>query len=398
VENNLKTVRLTVFLIVLLDVMGLGLIIPGQPFLAQQFGADTATITQLSTVYSMMQFFLIPVWGSLSDRYGRRPILIVTLLLTMGGHLLFALSKNLAVLFFARALAGIGAANIATAQAVLSDTHGPAERSRAMALVGAAFGLGFVLGPALGGMLFQIDERAPAALAAFLALGNIGLVCARLRETRPATPAGGAHRVSLKALLTAEGSLRPLVMTTLCMMTAFALMEQSIGLFIKSVWVTTDGVAGMKDATQLTSNFLVVVGITAIFVQGFLVRRWLLTTRETTLLRRGLFVIACSLALIPCLGWFGNYALFLPAGALLALGSGMFTPSMAGLVSLACPPEKQGIGLAINQSAMALGRIIGPLFAGALFAYGRSTPFITGVVLTVVALGVSTRVRIVRPM
>ncbi len=152
--DRLKSTRFTVFLIVLLDIMGLGLIIPSQPFLAKSFGAHPGTITLLGTVYSLMQFGLSPVWGSLSDRFGRRPILLCTILLTFIGHCAFALSSTLLMLFVARAAAGIGAANISTAQAVLSDTHPAAERSRAMALIGAAFGLGFVFGPALGGACF----------------------------------------------------------------------------------------------------------------------------------------------------------------------------------------------------------------------------------------------------
>jgi DHA1 family tetracycline resistance protein-like MFS transporter len=398
VQDSLKTTRLTVFLIVLLDIMGLGLIIPAQPFLAKSFGADAITITQLGTIYSFMQFVLGPVWGSLSDRFGRRPVLLTTLLITMSGHIVFALAGSLMILFVARGMVGIGAANISTAQAVLSDTHPPAERSRAMALVGAAFGLGFVLGPALGGILFHIDQRAPAGLAAMLALVNMVLVSRCVGETRPVslTSSPSAHRVGLRSLLKADGSLRPLIMTTLFMMTAFALMEQSIGLFIESAWVPDGAEVGMKEATKLTSIFLVVVGITAIFVQGFLVRRWLTSTPETALLRGGLVIIAITLALIPCLGWYGSYALFLVSGALLALGSGMFNPSMAGLVSLSCPPDKQGIGLAINQSAFALGRIIGPLVAGALFACNRNIPFITGSALTLVALALASRVRAAR--
>jgi len=396
-ETNLKAARLTVFLIVLLDVMGLGLIIPAQPFLAKSFGASTTTVTQLGTVYSLMQFALSPMWGSLSDRIGRRPVLLITLSITFLGHVVFALSQSLMLLFAARLLTGIGAANISTAQAVLSDTHAPSERSRAMALVGVAFGLGFVLGPALGGALFHLDYRAPAALAGLLALANLFLVLRCVKETRPAD-IGVAPRTrpSLLTFLRADKELRGLIFTSLCMMTAFSLMEQSVGLFIESIWVVSSGDAGMKEATKLTSIFLVIVGISAILVQGVLVRRWLRSRSEIVLLRGGLVVIAVSLLLIPILGKAGSYALFASSGALLALGSGMFNPSMLGLISLSCPPDRQGVGLAINQSASALGRILGPLFAGALFAESSSLPFLIGALLTTVALGLSWRVRVVR--
>ncbi len=374
--------------------MGLGLIIPAQPFLAKSLGADAVTVTQLGTVYSLMQFLLSPMWGSLSDRFGRRPILFFTLAITGLGHVAFALSSSLGLLFAARALVGVGAANIATAQAVISDTHPSSERSRAMALIGAAFGLGFVLGPALGGILFHVDHRAPAILAAALALLNLALVFTSVRETRPESSSSQRiHSASPLALFRADGALRQLIVTTLFMMTAFALMEQSVALFIESVWVPFGGEDGMKEATKLTSIFLVVVGITAIFVQGFLVRKWLKVAQETTLLKIGLVVIATSLALIPCLGMLGSYPLFLVSGALLALGSGLFNPSMLGLISLSTPADRQGVALAINQSAAAMGRILGPLCAGALFSRWSPLPFAVGVSLTLIALAVCLRVK-----
>ena len=394
--DRLKSTRFTVFLIVLLDIMGLGLIIPSQPFLAKSFGAHPGTITLLGTVYSLMQFGLSPVWGSLSDRFGRRPILLCTILLTFIGHCAFALSSTLLMLFVARAAAGIGAANISTAQAVLSDTHPAAERSRAMALIGAAFGLGFVFGPALGGLLFQLDHRAPAGFAALLSALNMVLVYFTLAETRPALIEHKRGDLSFLKFLQSDGSLRQLLLTTLLTMTAFALMEHSVGLFIESVWVPANNPDSMTKATTLTSIFMVVVGISAVFVQGFLVRRWLKTTSETKLFRFGLITIAFGLILIPSLGWVGSYPLFLISGAFLALGSGMFNPSMAGLVSLACPANRQGLGLAMNQSASALGRIIGPTFAGILFLSGVQMPFIVGGLLTCLALGLSTRIKVSR--
>jgi MFS family permease len=142
----------------------------------------------------------------------------------------------------------------------------------------------------------------------------------------------------------------------------------------------------MKEATARSSLFLVVVGITATITQGFLVRKLLKTTPEVKLLRAGLAIVACSLLAIPILGNFGIFPLFLLTGASLALGSGLYNPSMAGLVSLSSPSDKQGFGLAINQSAAALGRVIGPTTAGILFAANESSPFVAGGALTLVAI------------
>lgn len=373
--------HIAVFLIVFLDVMGFGLIIPSQPFLAEHFGATPATVTLLGTIYALMQFVFAPLWGSASDKYGRRGILLCTIFLTMLGHTLFAAASSLAALFVARGLSGIGAANISTAQAVLADTNPTSERSRAMAIVGVAFGLGFVVGPALGGALFLFDTRAPGAMGALLAAGNFLLVYFRLPETRTQGVAPSHIRVSHRDLLYVERSIVPLVCSTLLFVIAFSLMEQSVGLFIESKWVDPKGSSRMHDATKLTSGFLVIVGITAILAQGYFVRKWLRTYRESTLIYWGLGLVALSLILIPVFGYIGSYTLFLLAGVGLAFGSGMYNPSMAGLVSISSAEDRQGRSLAVNQSAAALGRIIGPTMAGTLFTWGNALPYVTGVVL-----------------
>lgn len=385
--------RIVVFLIVLLDVMGFGLIIPSQPFLAQHFGASASVVTLLGTTYSLMQFILAPLWGTLSDRFGRRTILLSTIALTMAGHALFSAATSLTMLFLARGLAGIGAANISTAQAVLADTHAPAERSRAMALIGAAFGLGFIFGPAIGGIAFHFDQRAPAAIGATLAAINFIFVLVALPETRTAARDTTTTRPRMTDLFALNSNLRPLITTTFLCITAFALMEQSVGLFIERHWVTNQSTDPLRDATSLTSLFLVVVGVAATLVQGFFVRKWLKTNSETKLFRLGLVTIALSLVAIPVLGAVGSFPLFLISGVTLALGSGLFNPSMAGLVSLASPDEQQGFGLALNQSAASLGRIIGPTAAGLLFSLSDNAPFMVGAALALTALAVSRGVR-----
>jgi len=386
--------RLAVFLIVLLDIMGVGLLIPVQPFLAQQFGASMRIATLLGTTYSLMQFLLTPFWGGLSDRFGRKPILLVTILITFVGHAAFAVSNSLATLFIARALAGTGAANIAAAQAVLSDTHAPSERSRAMALIGVAFGVGFILGPLLGGVLsYHISPKAPAYLAALLAIVNLLFVWLKVPETRVASArASSSGHSRLLNLISARGQLRDLVVTTLLTMTAFAVMEQSISLYIGARWVPLDTPYRVKEASRMTMFFLVTVGISAIFVQGILVRHWLKTAHETLVVRTGLAILIVGLLLVPILGSIGSFPIFLASGSALALGSGLFNPAMAGLVSKSCSEDDQGLGLAMNHSAVALGRIMGPTVAGMLLTWHLSLPFIVGALLTGAALWVSSRI------
>lgn len=382
--------HIAVFLIVLLDVMGFGLIIPCQPFLAEHFGATPATVTLLGTIYALMQFIFAPLWGAASDRIGRRGILLCTIFLTMIGHSLFAAASSLAMLFISRGLAGIGAANISTAQAVLADTNPTNERSRAMAIVGVAFGLGFVFGPALGGVLFLFDTKAPAIMGALLAALNLALVYLKLPETRQANTRGNHQRIKLRDLRHTNREILPLIVSTLLFVIAFSLMEHSIGLFIESKWVVGTLGNHMHEATKLTSGFLVAVGITAIIAQGYFVRKWLKTHRETTLIFWGLATVACSLILIPILGYVGSYPLFLLTGIGLAFGSGMYNPSMAGLVSISASDDTQGRSLALNQSAAALGRIIGPTVAGTLFTWNSALPYGMGFLL-LMAAGTSLR-------
>lgn len=389
------TPQIAVFLIVFLDVMGFGLIIPSQPFLAEHFGAKPATVTLLGTIYALMQFICAPIWGSASDKLGRRPILLTTIFLTMLGHSLFASATSLAVLFAARGLAGVGAANISTAQAVLADTNASSERSRAMAIIGVAFGLGFVVGPALGGLLFLFDTRAPAALGALLAAFNFFLVYAALPETRQPDSSSPKRGIRYRDLLHMDSKLFPLVTSTLLFVIAFSLMEQSIGLFIESQWVAADQAMRMHRATKLTSGFLVVVGISAIITQGYFVRKWLKKHSERSLILWGLSLVIISLLLIPVLGYIGSYPLFLLAGVGLAFGSGMYNPSMAGLVSLQSADDRQGQSLAMNQSAAALGRIIGPTISGTLFTWNHNLPYGVGVFLL---LGASFTVFLIRPL
>jgi MFS family permease len=192
-----------------------------------------------------------------------------------------------------------------------------------------------------------------------------------------------------------DSKLFPLVTSTLLFVIAFSLMEQSIGLFIESQWVAADQAMRMHRATKLTSGFLVVVGISAIITQGYFVRKWLKKHSERSLILWGLSLVIISLLLIPVLGYIGSYPLFLLAGVGLAFGSGMYNPSMAGLVSLQSADDRQGQSLAMNQSAAALGRIIGPTISGTLFTWNHNLPYGVGVFLL---LGASFTVFLTRPL
>jgi DHA1 family tetracycline resistance protein-like MFS transporter len=387
-EPSTKSVKGLVFLIVLLDVMGLGIIIPVQPFLAQSLGASAVTVTWLGAIYSVMQFICSPMWGGLSDRFGRRPVLLVSLAVTALGHTCFGLAATLPFLFAARALAGTGAANISTAQAVIADISPSNSRGSAMAILGAAFGLGFVLGPALGGFLGGISPSLPAFTAAGLCALNLLMVAAKLPETRRRNTEAKSMHGSILAFRQLPGPLQMTIVTTFITTAAFAIMEHSLGLLIGTLWVDQNSELYFAQALKLTSNYLVVVGITGVFVQGFLVRKLLARTHESKVIPTSLGLLSISLLSIPLLGLTGSFPLFLLSGVLLALGSGLYNPSAISLVSKLSPESSQGLALAINQSGSSLGRIVGPFCAGWLFATHYGLPFATGSFLILIGLGV----------
>ncbi|MFO0751041.1 MAG: MFS transporter, partial [Myxococcota bacterium] len=181
---------LVALLTIFLDILGFGMIIPIQPFYAESFGADPTLVTLLGATFSAMQFLFSPMWGRLSDRIGRRPVILVSVAIGAFGHLMFALAGQLWVLFLARFITGVGTANFGAAQAVVADTTSGPERARGMGLLGAAFGMGFIIGPAVGGVLSQVSPAAPFWFAAGLSTLNFVLAWRILPETHPVEKRG----------------------------------------------------------------------------------------------------------------------------------------------------------------------------------------------------------------
>jgi len=179
-----KRPLLIAFITIFLDLLGFGIIIPIQPFFTQSLGASPTIITLLAASYSLMQFVFAPVWGSLSDRWGRRPIMLFSIAIASIGYFIFASAESLWVLFFSRMLSGFGNANLGTAQAIISDSTTGEDRAKGMGLIGAAFGLGFIFGPAIGAFLSQISPRTPLYFAGVLSAFNFVLTYLILPETR----------------------------------------------------------------------------------------------------------------------------------------------------------------------------------------------------------------------
>jgi DHA1 family tetracycline resistance protein-like MFS transporter len=380
-----RQVKLIVFLVVLLDVIGIGIILPIQPFLAREYGASAPVITTLGAVYSAMQLLFAPVWGGWSDRIGRKPVLLFSIVVTALGHTAFAAATSLSGLFLARAVSGIGSANIATAQAVISDSTDEKNRGASMALIGAAFGLGFIIGPALGGALGAVHQAAPAVVAAAFSIVNLVFVVVRLPETRSLTEGQNRQHGSFSAYLRQPASVKAVILTTCFTIIAFATMEQGLGLLIDVTWANLSPEQRLEEGSRLLSSYLVVVGISAVIVQGFLVRKLFSRVSEAVCIPYSLGVLGVALLSIPLLALTKSFPVFCVSGVLLAIGSGVYNPAALSLVSKLAPSGQQGLSLALNQSAASLGRIIGPAIAGALFLCHPSAPFCVAALIVATA-------------
>jgi multidrug resistance protein len=370
-----------VFFTVFLDLIGFGIIIPIQPFLAQQFGAGATVVTWLSASYSLMQFLFAPFWGRLSDRIGRRPVIIVSVATSCVGYTLFALSANLWMLFAARILAGFGNANIAAAQAVVADCTENEDRARGMGLIGVGFALGFIIGPALGAVAVPYGLSAPAFVSAALALINLVFAVGFLPETNAKKGQVRKQPGLLKAI-PALLRLRyvPQILTVMLLLVwGFSLMEQSLPLFIQATFVSDAGAFG--EAALLTSLVLFCVGVVSAIVQGGLIKQIVKRIGERGATIGGFLLLACGLMCFPLMHQTHAIVLLFLSGALLAAGFSMTNPSLQSLLSQKAPSQNQGLALGAGQSFCAMGRILGPAMAGVLFEYWAVLPFILALLL-----------------
>ena len=368
--------RPILFLTVFIHLLGFGIIIPLLPYYAETYGASGLTVGLLTTSFSLMQFLFAPLWGRLSDRIGRRPVLIGSLLVTGVSYVAFATAGSLLMLFASRMLAGAAGAVISTAQAYVADTTSQAERTKGMGLIGAAFGMGFIFGPAIGGSLSHWGFAAPAYAAA--ALASIAAVFAyfRLRESLPReVRAQRAARPHLPGV-TMLGVLRrprigPVLVTFFVATLCFAGMEAVLALFCERTYGLGPSHIGY---------LLAYVGIVAATLQAGFVGKLAKRFGERTLARAGLVMIGAGFV---ASGLAPPFAIFLVAMGAVAVGSGLSNPSLSGLVSIATPPEEQGGILGFYQSLGSLGRAVGPFLGGLTFDHlGPGAPlWLAGAVL-----------------
>jgi DHA1 family tetracycline resistance protein-like MFS transporter len=370
----------TLFLIVFTDLVGFGIVIPLLPLYAEHYRPAPWVFGLLMATYSAMQFVFSPILGRLSDHVGRRPVLLISLTGSVIGFAMFALADSLLWLFASRLLAGIAGGNIATAQAVIADTTPPEDRARGMGLIGAAFGLGFIAGPALAGLLAPISPAAPGWGAAICSLVAFAMTLLYLPETRPigaaaasAMPVSGVTRL---AFAWRHPELAPLMLIGFAVVTGFAAFEVTFAQFLHDrLALPHSGV----------SFLFVYVGVLAAVVQGVLVGRATRRLGERRLVIGGLTLGAAGLLLLASAHRLGFVLAVLPA---LSLGIGMVMPSLSSLVSRGAAADQQGMALGAFQGISSLARVVGPFAAEvALGRWGVAAPQVGAAVLAAVAAG-----------
>ena len=372
------------FLIVFVDLIGFGIVIPLLPLYGELHKPAPWQLGLLMASFSAMQLLFSPILGRLSDRIGRRPVLLISLGGSFTGYLLFAAADSMAMLMVSRVVAGIAGANIATAQAVIADSTEPGERARGMGLIGAAFGLGFIAGPALGGILVSLSPAAPGIGAACFSLVAWVLAFLFLPETLPAERSGKVppSRWGLSALAGVghAGTLRPLLLVGFLLVTGFAAFEVTFAQFLSR--------RAYLQPAQVAFIF-VYVGALAALVQGVLVGP---TTRRLGVAPTvfvGLTLIAAGLPALAASRGLGPILMVLP---LLALGQGLAMPSLSTLVSHRAGKADQGLILGAFQGVSALARVIGPMGGQVVLGrWGASAPSLWAAILTALALLVLAR-------
>ena len=369
-----RSPRALLFLTVFLDVAGFGMILPLLPFYAQRYGADAFAVGALFACYSLAQALCAPLLGRLSDRYGRRPVLLAALLANAGALGLFAGAESFLVLFVARTLSGVAAANFSIAQAYVADVTPKEDRARGLGMIGAALGMGFVLGPGIGGLLTMFGDaagldgqRAVPIGAALLTLANFALVALRLPESLPVE---GRRRLRAVALVPLVGLLRVerpilgLMALFFAVVFAFSTMEATLALFCAERFGF-----GVTE----TSALLVAIGVVIALVQGGVVGRLVTRFGEQRLVIAGIALMTLGLLAIPSAALIAALA---GACSLLAIGSGIHQPSLLGLVSRLSSDTEQGETLGLSRSMQAFARTVGPLWGGWAFAnLGSDWPF-----------------------
>ncbi len=369
-----KASLFTIFLTVFIDLMGFGILIPILPtFASKELGISDFAIGILFASFSLIQFLFNPILGQLSDKYGRRPTILITLLITSISYILFSFSNTFFLILLSRILAGFGGSNIAVAQAYIADVTPPHQRSKGMGMIGMAFGLGFLFGPIIGGFLAKYGYHVAGFASAGLSLLAFIFAYFSLKETVDTSKQKLAS-IKIKILDFQR--------------TAEVLKSKTIGTLVLLFFVATFSganiygtfallgykVYGFTD--QQIGYLFGIMGVAGAFVQGGLIRILTNKFQDKSLAISGAFIMIFGLAFMPYSHNFLGLAITI---SVLAIGTGIMQPVVLSMISKYSASHEQGSILGINQSLSALARVLGPFWGGFAFDYiGYAFPFLTG--------------------
>ncbi len=373
------------FFTVFLDLIGFGIVLPLLPNYARELGASPLLIGIVAGSYSLMQFFSAPIWGSISDKIGRRPVILISVLTSVISYLIFSQSHSILLLLLSRILAGIGSANVGVTQAYITDITTREERSKALGILGAAFGLGFVLGPPIGGTIksaYGIEQV--GYLAAALTFLDFVLAYFLLPESLKEKKAGSITFAGLQVGTFIKAFQQPAISRLLiigfCFVFAFVNMQISVPLLWKEHYNQTDRAIGYLFAF---------VGIVSVAVQGGLIGKVSRKFGERKALVAGLATMCAGVTLIPFVPEGMLFSFGLITLALLAIGNGLVTPLNTSLISLYTKSEAQGEILGVAQSIGALGRIMGPLSGSLLYGLDSHAPYLVGGICLLISVALA---------
>jgi MFS transporter, DHA1 family, tetracycline resistance protein len=369
------------FVTVFVDLLGFGIVLPLLPYYAHEFHASGFTAGVLIAVYSAMQFVCAPLWGRWSDRIGRRPVILVSLAGSTLSYLLFGLAGGIGLLFVSRILAGVAGANIPVAQAFIADITTEKDRARGMGLIGAAFGLGFVFGPAIGGLLAHYGHAAPGLAASAICGLNLTVAFRRLPESLSPTQRklrpSAVHPLShLRAVLGRVQLAVPIALFATVVF-AFSTVETTLSLLC--------AMAYHMPPAHIYWLFGY-MGLLTTVMQGGLIGRLTRRIDESRLALCGAGLLAIGIAATP---FTPPVVPLLAALAAVALGQGAASPVLSSLISKSSREEERGGVLGVSQSLGSLARILGPLWGGALFdLVGPAGPYVATTAVMIVAVAV----------
>jgi DHA1 family tetracycline resistance protein-like MFS transporter len=380
-----------IFLIVFMDLLGFGIIVPLQPFYATMYQASPLQVTILFSIYSICQFVAAPILGILSDRHGRRPVLVLSQFGSAAGYVLLAvvtqfewhnLTLALWLIYLSRIIDGFSGGNISTAQAYIADVTTEENRSKGLGVIGAAFGIGFTLGPAFGGLLGHYHPSLPGYAAAFFSIVAAVLTYLKLPESRRHKPAevdAWLHPRVFLPILRKPVLLQLLLISTVSM-GAFVMMESTIAIYLARQ--ETFGWSMMQ-----VGLYLSLLGLVIAIVQGGLIGRLVKRFGEWSLTSTGPLLVAAGMAMLVAVAYNPILWILLPGGIMNAVGRSISTPTLHGLISKSSDPREQGTVFGLMHGLSSIARVIGPVVAGLAYQRHETAPYwISGAIMVGVTI------------